>query len=135
MLGCKKVSGAPHTVTFPSDLGGEAQVVCEGAGGTDTPAVPGHTPPQGPGDFSCPAGSNLEVEFGGGNGVSTISSPTTVSDSGLLSTPQFVNAFGGPATASLHSWSVRFAPGAPAGTYHYVCQIHEGMAGVVIVGS
>ena len=35
-------------------------------------------------------------------------------------------------TGVLQSWAVRFANAKP-GTYHYVCQIHQGMEGTIVV--
>jgi plastocyanin len=106
----------PHTVTFPRDLNTDTIPKCEGSGGRDVPCT-------GPPD---------EIEFGGGNGVNVIKSPKTVSDSGLLDAAVSVQSLGAPATAALHSWRVWFT-GAVKGTYTYVCQIHDGMKGSIIV--
>lgn len=101
----------PHTVTFPEDLG--------------TDIVPMLEPsPGGPPEF--------ELVIGPGNGVSTVTSPSTVSDSGLLASTAEGTAFGLPASGYLHSWQVSFQ-GAQSGSYHYVCQIHDGMEGTVTV--
>lgn len=105
----------PHTVTFPQDLGTNFVPACE-AGAADGPCF-------GPPD---------EIEGAPGNGVSHVTSPSTVSDSGFLSSTAEAAAFGLPQSATLKSWTVSFA-GAVAGTYHYVCQIHDGMAGAVTV--
>lgn len=118
-------SNEPHTVTFPTDLGTDQVPVCETSGG-------GADGPFGPPTFSCPGGAPPEIEFGGGNGVSTVSSPATVSDSGLLGTKRLAHAFGLPSTALLGSWTVSFT-GATPGTYTYVCQIHEGMEATITV--
>lgn len=122
----------PHTVTFPKDLNTDAIPMCEGSGGKDTPAVPTVTPPQSPFDFGCNGHPADEFEFGGGDGVRTITSPTTVSDSGLVAYRSIAAGFDMPATVTLSSWWVRFT-GAKAGTYHYVCQIHDGMEGDIVV--
>ena len=113
-----RVSGRnePHTVTFPKHLGTDQVPVCEGPNGTDVPC-------QGPPD---------EVEFGGGNGVTTITTPTTVSDSGLLMPAVTAQSYGVKATGALSSWRVNFA-NAAIGTYTFVCQIHDGMAGTIKV--
>ena len=122
----------PHTVTFPGELNTDIVPLCESVDG-DVPAVPNHLPPQGPGDFHCGAQPFPdELEFGGGNGVSTVTSPTTVSDSGIISPAAEPVAFGVPTTVSLRSWTVNFT-GAQAGVYHYICQIHSGMEGSITV--
>jgi plastocyanin len=122
----------PHTVTFPKDLNTDAVPLCEGPGGRDTPAIPTVNPPLSPFDFGCNGRPADEIEFGGGNGVRTITSPKTVSDSGLVALGTIAAGFNMPASTTLSSWSVRFA-GARAGTYHYVCQIHDGMEGDIVV--
>lgn len=122
----------PHTVTFPAAIHTDIVPMCEGQGGKDTPAVPTVNPPTSPFDFGCDGRPADEIEFGGGNGVTHVTSPTTVSDSGLVAYRTFIAGFDVPATAALTSWTVRFA-GAKAGTYHYVCQIHDGMEGTIIV--
>jgi plastocyanin len=122
----------PHTVTFPKNLGAVQVPLCEGANG-DTPATPTKNPPTSPLDFGCPGGGPVdEVEFGGGNGVTTIKSPKTGSDSGLLIAAVAATAAGLDPDASLHTWRVWFT-GASKGTYTYVCQIHDGMHGSIIV--
>jgi plastocyanin len=126
-------SNEPHTVTFPTDLGTDQVPLCETANGTDAGAHPVVYPPAGPQDFGCAPGTGpVEFEFGGGNGISTVTSPATVSDSGLLGSRRLAHAFGLPATGVLTKWSVSFASATP-GTYTYVCQIHEGMAGTITV--
>jgi plastocyanin len=122
----------PHTITFPKDLNTDAVPLCEGSGGRDTPAVPTVTPPMSPLDFACNGHPADEFEFGGGNGVRTITSPTTASDSGLVAYRTVAAGFDMPATVTLSSWWVKFT-GATAGTYHYVCQIHDGMEGDIVV--
>jgi plastocyanin len=121
----------PHTVTFPKDINTDAMPLCEGSGG-DTPAIPTVNPPTSPFDFGCSGRPADEFEFGGGNGVRTVTSPTTVSDSGLVAYPSVVAGFDVPATAALSYWSVKFT-GAKPGTYTYVCQIHDGMSGTIVV--
>jgi plastocyanin len=107
----------PHTVTFPMDLGTEMLPKCEAAGGVDT---------------SC-FGPPDELELGGGNGVRSISSPSTVSDSGWMQSHAMDTALHLPFDAARVQWSVRFTNAAP-GTYHYMCQIHgDGMSGNLIV--
>jgi plastocyanin len=122
----------PHTVTFPKDQGTSALPLCESPGGKDTPAVPTVNPPMSPFDFGCSGHPADEFEFTGGNGVRTITSPKTVSDSGLVAAPTVASGFDMPASVTLSSWSVKFT-GAAAGTYHYVCQIHDGMEGDIVV--
>jgi len=122
----------PHTVTFPKALHTDAVPLCEGSGGKDTPAIPTVVPPTSPFDFGCSGHPADEIEFGGGNGVKTITSPRTVSDSGLVAYWTEAAGFDMPATTTLSSWSVKFT-GAAAGTYHYVCQIHDGMEGTIVV--
>ena len=122
----------PHTITFPKDLGTADVPLCEGPGGKDTPAIPTVIPPLSPFDFGCNGRPADEIEFGGGNGVRTITSPRTVSNSGLVANSTVAAGFDMPATVTLSSWWVRFT-GARAGTYHYVCQLHEGMEGDIVV--
>jgi plastocyanin len=125
-------SNEPHTVTFPTDLGTDQVPLCESPGG-DVGALPVNFPPAGPQDFGCPPGAGpVEFEFGGGNGVSHVTSPATVSDSGLIGTWRLANAYGLPPTAILGHWTVSFA-NASSGTYTYVCQVHEGMAATITV--
>jgi plastocyanin len=122
----------PHTITFPNDLNSDLVPLCEGPGGKDTPAVPTVVPPTGPFDFACNGAPADEFEFTGGNGVTTITSPTTVSDSGLVVYRSAAAAFDLPSMAVRSSWWVRFT-GAAAGTYTYVCMIHDGMNGTIVV--
>jgi plastocyanin len=122
----------PHTVTFPNNLMTSAIPLCEGPGGKDTPAIPTVNPPMSPFDFGCNGRPADEFEFTGGNGVRTITSPKTVSDSGLLAYRTEAAGFDLPATIALSRWSVSFR-GAKAGTYTYVCMIHEGMNGTIVV--
>jgi plastocyanin len=123
----------PHTVTFPGELNTDQVPLCETAGGApDGPATPNHIPPQGPTDFTCPGPGQLEVEFGGGNGVSAVTSPSTVSDSGLMGSRRLAKSYGLPTSGVLTKWTVSFA-GAANGTYTYICQIHSGMEGTIVV--
>jgi plastocyanin len=122
----------PHTVTFPTDLNTEALPMCEGPGGKDTPATPTVIPPMSPFDFECDGRPADEIELTGGNGVTTITSPKTVSDSGILAYRTVAAGFDIPATGALSIWRVSFA-GAKAGTYTYVCMIHDGMQGTIVV--
>jgi len=119
-------------VTFPKDIGTEFVPLCEGPGGQDTPAVPTVVPPTSPFDFACNGRPADEFEFTGGNGVTAITSPTTVSDSGIVAYRTAAFGFDLPATAFRSSWWVRFT-GATAGTYTYVCMIHDGMDGTIVV--
>lgn len=112
----------PHTVTFPTDIHNDGVPLCEN-GAVDVPAVPKVNPPTGPQDFGCGSGPADEFEIAPGNGVSTVTSPKTVSDSGLLAAPGAPAANGLPDSAALTSWTVKFS-GAVAGKYTYVCQIH-----------
>ncbi len=124
----------PHTVTFPDDLATDQVPTCEGAnGGPDTPATPLHTPPQGPFDFACGANPADEIEFAPGNGVRHLLDPTTVSDSGLMASRAARAAFGLPSSAAFSNWTIGVAETAPAGTYTFVCQIHDGMKGTLVV--
>lgn len=113
----------PHTVTFPTDLGTEFQPMCE-AGTVDIPF--------GPPAFNCNGGPPDELELDGGNGVSHVTSPATVADSGIIAPRRFASSLGLPQTAILPKWTASFA-GATAGTYTYVCQIHDGMEGTITV--
>jgi len=122
----------PHTVTFPKDLNTADVPLCEGSGGKDTPAIPTVVPPTSPFDFACSGHPADEVAFAPGNGVNHVTSPKTISDSGLIAYPTIAAAFDLPASATRSSWTVSFA-GATAGTYHYVCQIHNGMSGTIVV--
>ncbi len=122
----------PHTITFPGELHSDSIAKCEGTGGKDTPAIPTKNPPASPFDFACSGHPADEIEFGGGNGVAKVTTPTTVSDSGIIAAPSVVRAFDVPASGTLPSWTVSFT-GAAKGTYHYVCQIHAGMEGTVVV--
>lgn len=122
----------PHTVTFPTDQNSDAVPTCEGPGGKDTPAIPTVNPPTSPFDFGCNGRPPDEFALTGGNGVTTIKSPKTVSDSGIVAYRTEAAAFDVPATVALSSWRVSFA-GAKAGTYTYVCMIHDGMVGTIVV--
>jgi plastocyanin len=64
--------------------------------------------------------------------VSKVTSPKTVSDSGLVAAAAVVQGFDVPATGARTTWTVSFA-GAKKGTYSYVCQIHDGMEGSIVV--
>ena len=121
----------PHTVTFPGDLFTDMVAMCE-VGATDVPATPTVIPPTGPQDFTCNGGPPDEVEFAAGNGVSHVTSPTTVSDSGFIGAKAELAGFSLPSTAASSRWTVSFA-GAATTTYHYVCQIHAGMEGTIVV--
>jgi plastocyanin len=121
----------PHTVTFPHDLGTDMLPMCEN-GATDTPATPTVIPPTGLQDFACNGGPIDEVEFDGGNGVNHVTSAATVSDSGFIGSAAVVQGFGLAPTAANARWAVSFA-GAAKTTYTYVCQIHDGMAGKIVV--
>ncbi len=111
----------PHTVTFPGDLGTEFVPFCE-VGSTDVP----------PGPTGCNFGPPDELELDGGNGIWQVATPTTVSDSGIIGPPRLASDIGMASTAILNTWTVSFT-GAQAGTYTYVCQIHDGMDGSVVV--
>ncbi len=126
-----RATNEPHTVTFPTDLHTDMVAMCEN-GAADVPAVPTVIPPTGPQDFSCNGGPPDEVEFDGGNGVSHVTSPATVSDSGLIASSAELAGFSLPATAAKSRWTVSFA-GAAKTTYHYLCQIHAGMVGTIVV--
>jgi plastocyanin len=121
----------PHTVTFPRDLHTDMLPFCE-SGATDTPATPTVIPPAGLQDFACGGGPIDEVEFDGGNGVNHVTSAATVSDSGVFASTAAINGFGLAPTAAKTRWAVSFTAAART-TYTYVCQIHAGMAGKIIV--
>ncbi len=123
----------PHTITFPTDIHTDMIALCEAQGGPDTPATPTVIPPTGPQDFACGKGPADEFEFGGGNGVRRLTSPATVADAGIVSVPAFPGLYGLPSTATINSWSVTVAPTAARGTYHYLCEIHQGMNGTIVV--
>jgi plastocyanin len=127
-------SNEPHTVTFPHDLETDQLALCEVPGGApDAQAFPVVFPPGGPQDFGCPPGTGpVEFEFGGGNGVNAVTSPDSVADSGLMGSRRLARSFGLPDSAVLTSYDVSFA-GAAAGTYTYVCQIHDGMEATITV--
>lgn len=119
-----------HTVTFPTELHTDMAPVCE-AGSVDTPAFPTVPVPTGPQDFSC-VSPPVEFENGAGNGVRHVTSPTTVADSGVIASDAATDSLGLPDTAFHTSWSASFR-GAVVGTYTYICQIHPGMAGTIVV--
>jgi plastocyanin len=121
----------PHTITFPRDLHTDLNALCE-AGAVDTPATPTRIPPRGPQDFTCSGAPPDEVEFDGGNGVSNVTSASTVADSGIVAQRAFGSAFGLPVSTARNQWTASFV-GAARTTDHYVCQIHDGMAGVITV--
>jgi plastocyanin len=123
-----------HTVTFPTDLHTDQVPLCEDAStGTDTPATPLHTPPQGPTDFSCGTAPGPEIEFAPGNGVRTLADTTTVSDSGVLASAAARAAWGLPASAALSTWTIGLSATAPAGKYTFVCQVHAGMTATLVI--
>ncbi|HVA87225.1 MAG TPA: hypothetical protein VNF73_13040 [Candidatus Saccharimonadales bacterium] len=126
-------SNEPHTITFPADIHTDMNVLCEGPNGTDTPATPTVIPPTGPQDFACGTNPPDEVELGGGNGVRRLTSPATVADSGVISGVGFGPGYGAPANVVIHAWSVTAQPTATPGTYHYVCQFHEGMDATIVI--
>jgi hypothetical protein len=61
-----------------------------------------------------------------------VTTSRTVSDSGLVAYPSVLSGFDVPASGALPSWTVKFT-GATKGTYTYVCQIHDGMKGTIVV--
>ena len=127
----------PHTVTFPKDLFTDQVPMCENTDGTDSPATPTVIPPTGPGDFACGTAPNThpadEIEFAPGDGNHHLYSPTTVSDSGLLASSAARVAFGLPASAAFATWTIGVSATATPGTYTFVCQIHAGMHGTLVV--
>jgi plastocyanin len=121
----------PHTVTFPTDLHTDMAALCE-SGAVDVPATPTVFPPTGPQDFTCSGAPPDEFEMDGGNGVSHVTSKATVADSGIIASSAELSGFGLPVTAAKARTTVSFA-GASRTTYHYVCQIHDGMEGAIVV--
>jgi plastocyanin len=119
-----------HTVTFPTEIHTDLLPMCEN-GTTDTPATPTVIPPTSPLDFSC-VGGPVEFENGGGNGVHNLRTASTVSDSGMIASAATLTGAGLPLTAANARWLVRTARAART-TYHYVCQIHAGMWGTIVV--
>ena len=130
-----RATNEPHTVTFPTELHSDMVAMCEN-GATDTPATPTKFPPTGPTDFTCKPGPNPpppdEIEFGGGNGVTHITSTATVADSGIIASSKELAGFSLPATAASSTVGRELRRGG-TGTYHYLCQIHQGMEGTIIV--
>jgi plastocyanin len=136
VLWFSRATNEPHTVTFPGELHTDQVALCEDAStGTDTPATPTVIPPTGPFDFACgtPPHPADEIEFAPGNGVRTLAEPTTVSDSGLLASDAARAALGLPASAAFPNWTIAVSATAPAGTYTFVCQIHDGMKGTLVI--
>lgn len=125
----------PHTVTFPNEQFTDFLPKCEATGGVDTDAVPVVFPPTSPFDFGCggpPAPPPDELEMGGGNGVRHIANPSTISDSGILQSHALDAAYHVPFDVARTQWSVRFTNAVP-GTYTYICQVHFGMHGTIVV--
>jgi plastocyanin len=136
VLWFSRAANEPHTITFPGELHTDQVALCEDATtGTDTPATPTVVPPTGPFDFACgtPPHPADEIEFAPGNGVRTLADTTTVSDSGLIASDAARAAFGLLPTAALTTWTIGVSASAPAGTYTFVCQIHDGMKGTLVV--
>ncbi len=115
----------PHTVTFPQGSGSDsvdpltppyAPAECEGSPDTalDTPLA---GPPPG---FGCTTFPELGVNPAP-NGVGTISDPTTVATSGIISSP--FSPFPSSFTFSFPN----------ANTFHYQCRIHDDMIGTIVV--
>jgi plastocyanin len=107
-----------HTVTFPKGAGSNGvdplQVVCEGAGTTDTPA------PEGPPTFGC--ASFAEFHFvPQPQGPTAIATTTTVATSGIIASP--------PAPFPTN-YTFSFPS---TGTFAYQCRIHDHMIGTVVV--
>ena len=127
----------PHTVTFPAEQFTDLLPKCEQAGGVDSDAAPTAFPPTSPFDFGCGGPPAVpppdEIELGGGNGVRSIANPSTISDSGWLSSHALDTALHMPFDAARSTWSVRFTNAAP-GTYRYMCQVHgDAMQGFITV--
>lgn len=120
----------PHTVTFPRDLHTDMSALCE-AGSIDNPATPTVIPPTGPQDFTC-GGPPVEFELDGGNGVNHVTSRSTVADSGIIASAKERAGFGLPASAANSHWTASFV-GAARTSYTYLCQIHTGMVGTIVV--
>ncbi|MDQ6795477.1 MAG: hypothetical protein M3067_11815 [Chloroflexota bacterium] len=126
----------PHTVTFPNEQFTDFVPKCEEGAGVDSNAMPLHFPPTSPFDFGCggppPTRPADEIELGGGNGVRQIANTSTISDSGILQSHAMDVAAHLPFDAARAQWSVRFTNAVP-GTYHYLCQVHAGMQGTIVV--
>jgi plastocyanin len=120
-----------HTVTFPTNIHTDMLPNCE-SGGVDTPATPTTFPPTSLADFACGGGPVQEVENDGGNGTHSLRSRSTVSDSGTIASATARIGFGVPASAMNAQWWVR-TTNATRATYTYVCQIHQGMQGTIVI--
>jgi hypothetical protein len=90
-------------------------------------------PPTGPQDFACGDNPPDEIELDGGNGVSRLASPKTLSDSGIISGAGFGPSYGVASNVVLQTWTVTLVPTAKRGVYHFECEIHFGMIGTLIV--
>jgi plastocyanin len=115
-----------HTVTFPNDetstaVDPLAASVCEGGPPDTTPPAPG-TPP----GYGCAGGPpNAEHPIvPRPQGPTTLAGPATVASSGILSTPN-----GAPFP---DNYTFTFAS---AGTYTYLCRIHNHMVGSVLAAN
>ena len=114
-----------HTVTFPNDATSKpldplAPTVCE-AGPPDTAAPD----PTGPPAFGCADPTQVENPIvPQPQGPTTLAGPTTVASSGIVSVPN-----GAPFP---DNYTFTFAA---AGTYTYLCRIHDHMVGSVLAAA
>jgi plastocyanin len=116
-----------HTVTFPKGSGSDAAdpfrpPVCEGSGTTDNPAPKPNEPPA----FGCssPAAAEQPIELGP-VGPTSIASTSTVASSGII----LAAAAGAPFP---DRYSFTFPN---AGTFAYMCRIHDNMTGTIMVAA
>jgi plastocyanin len=110
----------PHTVAFPIGSAPETDFtafMCEGSGTTDTPTAPPPSCAGGPTNFEA----HLLLKPVGG---SVIASTATKAASGVLFGP------GGPPVPSSFTFSFP-----NAGTFSYMCRVHDNMTGQVMAAA